>query len=150
MGGSHKPETQRLLRPRSQLLTIKHERLSRRTGERRPNRSERRLGRRPDRPFRCEHPTARRRSRHRTMPQCRAAGKPYFWPATLLGWSEAMGYQMVVSLVGPRDPPDREARTSLVSDVDLLGRFQDAREERFHGEDHTSRRPEPLDPAARS
>src|SRR5215218_3714099 len=86
-------------------------------------------------PFRCEHPTARRRPRHRTMHQCRVPGKPYFLPATLLGHSEAVGYQMVVSLVGPRDPPDREARTSLVSDVDLLGRSQDAREERFHGED---------------
>src|SRR4029450_202584 len=30
------PETQRLLRPSSQLLDIKHEHLSRRTGERRP------------------------------------------------------------------------------------------------------------------
>src|SRR4029450_10395941 len=46
--------------------------------------SERRLGRRPDRPFRCEHPTARRRPRHRTMHQCRVPGKPYFLPATLL------------------------------------------------------------------
>src|SRR5215216_6659526 len=86
-------------------------------------------------PFRCEHPTARRRPRHRTMHQCRVPGKPYFLPATLLGHSEAVGYQMVVSLVGPRDPPDRGARTSLVSDVDLLSRSQDAREERFHGED---------------
>ena len=55
------------------------------------------------------------------MHQCRVPGKPYSLPATLLGHSEAVGYQMVVSLVGPRDPPDREARTSLVSDVDLLG-----------------------------
>src|SRR5215217_4435698 len=69
------------------------------------------------------------------MHQCRVPGKPYSLPATLLGHSEAVGYQMVVSLVGPRDPPDRGARTSLVSDVDLLSRSQDAREERFHGED---------------
>src|SRR5215213_2698923 len=108
------------------------------------------VGAAADWPFRCEHPTARRRPRHRTMHQCRVPGKPYSLPATLLSHSEAVGYQMVVSLVGPRDPPDREARTSLVSDVDLLGRSQDAREERFHGEDAPSRRPEPLDPAARS
>jgi hypothetical protein len=77
-------ETQRLLRPPSQLLNIKHEHLSRRPGERRRKRSERRLGRRPDRPFRREHPTARRRPRHRTMHQCHVPGKPYSLPATLL------------------------------------------------------------------
>ncbi len=51
-----------------------------------PKRSERRLRRRPDRPLRYEHPMARRRPRHRTMRQCRIAGKPYFLPATLLAW----------------------------------------------------------------
>jgi len=41
-----------------------------------PGRSKQRLRRRPDRPLRCEHPTARRRPWDRTMRWCRVAGKP--------------------------------------------------------------------------